>query len=189
MARSFDVGGLVQIKQAWDNSVTNLFSGSAPVTDLQTLLSRLGVNGGSYNTTTKQLTFPINIAASMSKLSMALDFGSQTRTVGQLSSANLADLQADARLNFTLGVDLSSSIGSSFNLSDSTLLTTLWGPDGTTVVTYDHDQNSSTAEVPRWTLADRAGQIDSVRFKLSDGTTFDASLDGTDYCRCCTDCN
>ncbi len=42
LARSLDVGSLVQIKQAWDNAVTNLFSGSAPVQDLQTLLSRLG---------------------------------------------------------------------------------------------------------------------------------------------------
>ncbi len=63
----------------------------------------------------------------MSKLSKAIDFGGQLGPLGGFSSASLADLQADAKLNFTLGIDLSNSIGSGFSLSTSTLLTTLGG--------------------------------------------------------------
>ncbi len=80
-------------------------------------------------------------------------------------------------MDFTLGIDLSNPIGSLFSLTNATPLTALNGPDGIATVTYDHDGVSSTSAVARWTLADRTGQADVVRFTLSDGTSFDVNLD------------
>ncbi len=67
LSQGLDIGNALQFKQLWDAAVTNLFSGTSPVGDLQSLLSRLGVTGGSFNSTSQQLTFPIDLSRSLLK--------------------------------------------------------------------------------------------------------------------------
>ncbi len=107
-----------------------------------------------------------------------IGFDTDLGPIGSFESASLAEVQADVKMKFTLGIDLNEPIGGAFHLSTATPLTALNGPDGSTTVTYDHDQNSATPELPRWPLADRPTEFDSVRFTLSDGTSFDVNFDG-----------
>ncbi|MEQ1827490.1 MAG: HET-C-related protein, partial [Pirellula sp.] len=175
LAKSLDVGNVLKLKEAWDAVITNNFGGNNPVQDLASLLDRLGASSdGNYNAATGQLTIDLDMSRALLKQSGVVGFDTDLGPIGSFSSASLAEIQADATLKFTLGIDLNGALGSGFDLSDSTLLTTLNGPDGLTDVTYFDEENIQRT---RWDIADRPGTLDGVRITLSDGTSFDVELD------------
>ncbi len=165
IAHGLDAGTFLKLKQAWDAAISSQFEGSTAVTDIGTLLQRLGASNIVLDAD-NQLKFHVDLSRSLAQSSTPLGFDADLGPLGALSTASFANVQADAILKFTIGIDLNGSLGSQFVLSPSTTVHALYGKDG-----------SESPSPSRWPLADRPGVADVVRFELSDGTTFDVNFD------------
>ena len=173
ITHALDVGDVLKLKEAWDAGLTSLFSGDDAVSDINALLDRLDT-GGSYNTDTGILTFDVDLSRALAEQSGNVGFDAGLGPLADISTASLADIQASAKLKFTVGINLHDPIGSLFTLTDDTPLTSLNPTYHYVGDTYEIDESVPS----RWSeAADRSGQDDSVHVTLSDGTSFDVRLD------------
>ncbi len=168
-----DVGSLLKFKDAWDRKITAQFNGPNAVKDLQSLLDRLGVVSGELRPQHQTANLNLDLSTPLAKESRAIGFDQDFGLIGGITTASLAEVQADARVVFTLGIDLNGDIGSNFTLTPSTLLTAL---NAQTVPPQPTNVRQIAARPMG--LADRPGLEDRARFTLSDGTTFDVDFDG-----------
>ena len=162
-AQNSTVGDVLDLLGAWDSRISSAFqSSTGPVDDLQTFLGNLGsaLSGGNYDPSSGILTLDLDLTQSSDGQQGTIGFTAGLGRLTNVFSSSPVSLQATAHETFALGIDLN-KIGSGFTLNSSTLLANLNGPDGL-------NPGKGVSHVP---------SLNDLRFTLSNGATFDVSID------------
>ena len=157
------LGDAIDPAKIWNDKVKDLFvekQGQPAVKTLQELVTRLGssLNGGSYNTTTKLLSFNFKLAGDTPAKKVRLGFSDGLGDLKDVATQSDGDLSGSADLTFTLAFDLSQTVGGGVTFTNATTLASLNGGRGVMGLAADG--------------------LTDLRIGLSNGVSFEVALDG-----------